>query len=153
VKSAQKGSRSGIRRVRDMKRHFIWTSDFERAILQTLSNKSSGLASNSGAVVTLFGHVAEASAHYCALRGAVHVLIRDLKKPNMSSIYRVFERNQRLWEGVGQVFNAIELYKVLNAPTGSIVIPKFEMGGYAFEIIKKGNPDYVAAFSNLPGAC
>lgn len=136
-----------------MKKHFIWTSDFERAILQTLSNKSNGLASNSGAVVTFFGHATEAGAHYYALRGAVHVLIRDLKKPNMSSIYRVFERNERLWEGVGEVFNAIELYKVLNAPAGSIVIPKFEIGGYAFEIIKKGDPDYVAAFSNLPGAC
>ena len=136
-----------------MKKHFIWTRDFERAILQTLSNKSNGLASKSGAVVTLFGHVAEASAHYYALSGAAHVLIRDLKKTNMSSICRAFERNQRLWEGVGQVFNAIELQKVLNAPVGSIVIPKFEMGGYAFEIIKKGDPDYVAAFSNLPGAC
>jgi hypothetical protein len=135
-----------------MKKHFIWTSDFERAILQTLSNKSNGLASQSGAVVTLFSHVAEASAHYSALRGAAHVLIRDLKMPNRSSIYRAFERKQRLWEGVGQIFNALELYKVLNAPDGSIVIPKFGMGGYAFEIIKPGDPDYVAAFSHLPAA-
>lgn len=58
-----------------MRKHFIWTRDFERAILQTLSNKSNGLASNSGTVVKLFGHVAETSAHYYALRGAAHVLI------------------------------------------------------------------------------
>jgi hypothetical protein len=133
-------------------KHFIWMSNFEKTILQTLTNKSNGLASKRDVVVTLFSRLAEGSAHYSALRGAAHVLIRDLKKPNMSSIYRAFERNHRLWEGVGQVFTAIELQKVLNAPDGSIVIPKFEMGGYTFEIIKKGDPDYVAAFANLPGA-
>jgi hypothetical protein len=136
-----------------MKKHFIWTRDFERAILQTLSIKSNGLVSKSGAVVTLFGRIAETGAHYYALRSAAHILIRDLKKPNMSSICRTFERNARLCEGLGLVFNAIELQKVLNAPDGSIVIPKFEMGGYSFEIIKKGDPDYFAAFSHLPGAC
>jgi len=135
-----------------MKKYFVWTSDFERAILQALSDKSKGLTADGGTVVTFFGRVAEAGAHYSALRGAAHVVIRELKKPNMSSIYRAFNRNQRLLEGVGQVFSAIELYKVINAPAGSIVIPTFGVGGYGFEIIKKGDPDYETALLNLTGA-
>jgi hypothetical protein len=54
----------------------------------------------------------------------------------------MFGRNERLWEGIGLLCTAFELQKVLAAPTDSIIIPKFGMGGYSFEILKPTDPDY-----------
>jgi hypothetical protein len=82
----------------------------------------------------------------------MYELSRNLKNPNKSSIYRTLERNQRLWEGVGLVFSALELQQVLAAPRGSMIIPTFGIGGYRFEIIKPKDPNYLEAFSRLPGA-
>ena len=70
----------------------------------------------------------------------------------MSRRYRTLERNQRLCAGVGLIFSAFEVQKALAAPPGSIVIPKFDIGGYGFEVIMPTDPNYFEAYSHLQGA-
>jgi len=135
-----------------MKKHFVWSRDIERVIQKELSDKRKRLASNTDGVTELFGKAAEASEHWYSLRSAVHELSKNLKNPNMSSICRRLGRNARLWEGVGLIFSALELQKVLAAPAGSIIIMTFDIGGYGFEVIKPTDPDYKQAFTRLPGA-
>jgi hypothetical protein len=135
-----------------MKKYFVWTRDIERVIYETLSDKSKRIASNSDAIVKLFGRAAEASEHYRSFTATMYELSRNWKNINKSSIHRMLERNQRLSEGVGLMFSALELQKVLAAPPGSIIIPTFGIGGYGFEIIKPTDPNYLEAYSRLPGA-
>jgi hypothetical protein len=135
-----------------MKKYFVWTRDIERVIYEALSDKSKRPALNSDAIVKLFNRAAEASEHYYTLRATVHELSRNWKNINKSSIYRRLEHNERLWRGVGLIFSAIELQKVLAAPPRSIIIIIFQMGGYGFEVIKPTDPNYLEAYSRLPGA-
>ena len=135
-----------------MKKYFVWTRDIERVIYETLSHKSKRLTSNSDAIVKLFSGAAEVSEHYRSFTATMYELSRNWKNINRSSVYRMLERNQRLWEGVGLMFSALEVQKVLAAPPGSVIIPTFGMGGYHFEIIKPTDPNYLEAYSRLPGA-
>jgi hypothetical protein len=135
-----------------MKKYFVWTRDIEHVIDETLSDKSKSLASNSDATVKLFDTAVKASEHYYSFTATMYQLSKHLKTPNRSSIFRMLERNQRLSEGVGLIFSALELQKVLGAPTGSIIIPTFGIGGYGFEVIKPTDPNYLEAYSHLPGA-
>ena len=135
-----------------MKKCFVWTRNIEQAVYNTLSDKSKHIASNGDVIAKLFGRAAEWSGHYYSSAATMHELSRTWKNINKSSIYRRLGRNQRLWEGVGLVFSALELQKVLSAPQGSIIIPTFGFGGYSFKIIKPTDPNYVEAYSRLPGA-
>jgi hypothetical protein len=135
-----------------MKKYFVWTGDIERVINETLSDKRKRLASNSDVIVKLFDSAAEASEHYYSFTATMYELSRNWKNINMSSIYKMLERNQRLWGGVGLIFSALELQKVLAAPPYSIIIPTFGIGGYSFEIRKPKDANYLEAFSRLPGA-
>lgn len=135
-----------------MKKYFVWGRDIERVIYEALFDKSKRLVSNSDAIVNLFGRAAEASEHYYSVRGTMYELSRNWKNINKSSIYRMLGRNQRLWEGVGIIFSALELQKALAAPPRSIIIPTFGIGGYGFEIIRPTDPNYKEVFSRLPGA-
>jgi hypothetical protein len=135
-----------------MNKHFVWTRDIERKIYETVSDKSKRLASNSDVIVKMFSRAAETSAHYHSFTITMHQLSKKWKNINMSSVHRKLERNQGLWDSVGLVFSALELQKVLAAPPGSIIIPTFGMGGYSFEITKPTDPDYIEAYTRLPGA-
>ena len=66
----------------------------------------------------------------------------------------MLERNREVCEGVGMVFNALELQNALSAPDGSIIVPTFEFGSgvYSFEVILPNDPNYAEAFLRLPGA-
>src|SRR5262249_40312758 len=136
----------------DMKKYFVWPRDIERVIYETLSDKSKRQASNTDTIVKLFVKAAEASEHYYSFTATMYELSRIWRNINKSSIYRTLERNQRLWEGVGLIFSALELLKVLAAPPRSIIILMFNTGGYGFEIIKPADPNYLDAYLRLPGA-
>ena len=135
-----------------MKKYFVWTRDIERMINDIVSDKSKHPASNSDAMVKLLGRAAAASEHYLSFTATRYELSRNWKNINKSSTHRMLERNQRLWEGVGLLFSALELQKVLAAPPGSIIIPTFSIGGYSFEITKPTDPNYLEAYSRLPAA-
>ena len=135
-----------------MKRYFVWTRDIERVIYETLSDQRKRLASNSDAIVRLFRMGAEGSEHYYSSMATMYEVGRNWKNINKSSVYRMLEGNQRLWEGVGLVFSSLELQQVMAAPSNSIIVPTFGIGGYRFEIIKPSDPGYKDSFSRLPGA-
>ena len=136
----------------DMKKYFVWTRDIEQVINQTLSDKRKRLASNSDATIKRLSKAAEGSEHYYSFTATMYELSRSWKNINMSSIYRVLELNVHLWEGVGLIFKALELQKVLAAPDRSIIIPTIDTGGYGFEIIKPTDTNYWEACKRLPGA-
>jgi len=132
-----------------MKKHFIWTRD--PVVHKTPSDKKRRL--NSDEIITIFGRAAEASEHYYSFMVKEKELSKSWKYINKSSIYRMLKQKQEFWEGVGYLFTAIDLYKVLNAPPGSIIIPTFDtIGPPSFEIIKPTDPNYSEAWSRLPGA-
>jgi hypothetical protein len=135
-----------------MKKKFVWTRNIERKISEAMSSKAKRLNSNSDAIVQAFSRAVEGGEHYYTGRAMMYELSRDWIKIEKSSIFRALERNNALFDGVGLIFNAIELQKVINAPPGSILIPGFDSGGFKIEVIKPNDPDYKEAFFRLPGA-
>jgi hypothetical protein len=135
-----------------MRKYFVWTDDLKQVIDETVSGKRKSLASNSDSVVSLFSRAAAVGEHYYTTRVKMYELSRGWKNIAKSGIFRRLERTEDLWKNVGLIFTAVDLVNAANAPTGSIITPTFDIGGYGFEITKPTDPDYSEALSRLPGA-
>jgi hypothetical protein len=109
----------------------------------------------SGSIVNLLSALLKDGAtfghFYYLSRASMYAVSKDWKCIMRSSIYRKFLHNADLFDGIAVVFDAFELQRVWTAPEGSIIIVRFDFGGYSFEVIEPGDPHYLEAYASLPG--